>query len=137
MIYVPMNVTSREEYLPLTPQQLQVLLALATRPLHGYGLIEMTLQDSDGIVAVGRGSMYRTLNGSLRLGLIEERVEMPPEGPGRPTRWYALTPPGRTVLEWEIDRLRIMVHPGYERLGKPKKELGSSFFRGFSLNCGD
>lgn len=76
--------------------------------------------------------MYRTLNGLLRLGLLEERTDMTPDGPGRPTRWYELTPPGRTVLEWEIGRLRIVVHLGYERLGKPKKELDGSFFQGFA-----
>jgi hypothetical protein len=64
--------------------------------------------------------------------MIQEEIDYPPDGPGKPTRWYALTDTGRTVLEWEIERLRVVVHLGYERLGKPKKELESSFFRGFT-----
>lgn len=126
-----MNVTPKEEYVPLTPHQLQILLALALRPLHGYGLTLITGEDSGGVVQVEQGSIYRTLAGLRRLGLIE-LLDESPVSPGQPSRWYKLTPTGRTVLEWEIDRLRIMVHLGYERLSKPKKELGSSFFRGFA-----
>jgi DNA-binding PadR family transcriptional regulator len=128
------NVAPREEYIPLTPQQLQVLIALAARPLHGYAITQQTARDSSSSVTVGRGTLYGTLRGLLRLNMIEERFDMPPWGPGRPSRWYELTDTGRTVLEWEVERLRMVVHLGYERLGKPKKELESSFFRGFNLN---
>jgi DNA-binding PadR family transcriptional regulator len=108
-----------------------VLLALALQPSHGYGLREQVQQDSFEMVGVGRGSIYRTLTGMERMGLVE-LVRVHDDGPGRQARWYAMTAGGRQVLDWEIERARMIVHLGYERLGKPKKELDSSFFRGFA-----
>jgi DNA-binding PadR family transcriptional regulator len=129
-----MNLRSAEEYIPLTPHALQVLLALASGPKHGYAIMLQTHDDSSGSVAVGRGSLYRTLKSLEQWNLIEKRVEMPAWGPGKPSKWCGLTDTGRTVLEWEVERARMIVHLGYERLRKPKKELESSFFKGFAAN---
>jgi DNA-binding PadR family transcriptional regulator len=98
------------DFLPLKSDVLLILLVLAERPLHGYGIIRDVDARSDGRVVIQTGALYRTLRRLLQERLIEER--------GRPAdadshderrRYYQPTPLGRAVLQAEVDRMTRLV----------------------------
>lgn len=102
--------TNREEaaaFLPVPPQDLQLLLALRSGPLHGYAMMKAVETQSGGRVRVELGSLYRILHRFERDGLIEEAQA--PAGdvaPGRERRHYQATPLGNAVMLAELERLR-------------------------------
>lgn len=49
------------DLLPLTPGALNVLLALADRERHGYGIMLEIRERTDGRVRLGPGTLYGTL----------------------------------------------------------------------------
>ncbi len=57
---------------PLKNDVLLILLALASRPLHGYGIIRDVEERSDGDVVLQTGALYRTLRRLLETKLIVE-----------------------------------------------------------------
>jgi DNA-binding PadR family transcriptional regulator len=80
-----------------------VLAVLGSGPAHGYALIELLRERSDGFFEFPEGSVYPALHRLERSGLVESgwsQVE------GRRRRVYALTPKGRRSmaerrLEWK------------------------------------
>lgn len=98
-----------EELLPLKPVILQILLALAEKESHGYGLISVLQDRSSGRIRLDTGPLYRHLKRLIDDGLVEA-VE--PEGraddPRRGAR-YRLTPLGRRVVGAESRRLAEVV----------------------------
>lgn len=92
--------------LPLRTNWFHVLLCLADREQHGYGIMQEVLERTDGQVRLWPATLY----GSLRRLLEEELIE---ECERRPTddsddlrrRYYRLTSFGRRVLAEEITRL--------------------------------
>jgi DNA-binding PadR family transcriptional regulator len=100
-------------YLPLTPIVLQVLLALADEPRHGYGIIGEVARRTDGLIELRTGTLYVLLQRLVEEGLIERAVPGVTEGagsrPGSPRRYYGLTGMGRGVLRAETQRLASVV----------------------------
>jgi DNA-binding PadR family transcriptional regulator len=96
-------------FLPLAPDALAILLALAARPQHGYGIIGDVAARSDGTTVLQTGALYRLLRRLLRDTLIEECP--PPRGEGADVRrrFYRPTPLGRAVVEAEIARMARLV----------------------------
>lgn len=94
-------------YLPLSPHDLQVLLILAEEPLHGYGIVKASL-DQTGRPALDLGSLYRIIRRMKRAGLIEE-VAGPPPDTKRQRRLYKATGLGRAVAKAEVRRLRALL----------------------------
>jgi DNA-binding PadR family transcriptional regulator len=94
-------------WLPLPPQDLQLLLAVAGQPLHGYAMMKAVEQQSGGALRVELGSLYRMIQRLERDGLIGQ-AEMFDAGPapGRDRRYYAITSLGRGVIAAELERLR-------------------------------
>jgi len=105
----------------MTTRTLQVLLALAERPLHGYGIRQGVADRTDGAVRLGSGTLYEVIHRLLDGGQI---VEVPgpadePSSGGPRRRFYALTDPGRTALRAELARMDAVVRyaRGIELLG--------------------
>jgi len=97
-------------FLPLTPRVLHVLLALASGPLHGYGVILAVKQLTDGLIVLRTGTLYVLLRRLLDSRLISESGDRPgPEEDDERRRYYALTDLGRQVLEAEARRLAAVV----------------------------
>ena len=94
-------------WLPLPPQDLQLLLAVAAQPLHGYAMMKAVEQQSGGALRVELGSLYRMIQRLERDGLIgqADSFEVGPS-PGRDRRYYAITALGRNVVAAELERLR-------------------------------
>ena len=91
-------------FLPLSPHQFHILLALTDRERHGYGLIQEIDRRTGGELRVGTGTLYTAIARLADLGLIADT--------GRPDerrRYYRVTPLGRAVLRAETARLEALV----------------------------
>ena len=103
--------TDPREFLPLSPQQFQILLALEGGDRHGYGIILDVAQRSGGALRLGTGTLYTAIARMATLGLVADTGR---EDDRR--RYYRLTPMGRRVLGAETARLEALVEDAH-RLG--------------------
>lgn len=90
---------------PMKPQWFQILLALAERPLHGYGIQRRVLEQTDDRMRLWPAMLYRSLGTLEAEGLIEQ-VPSPEDEPDDERRqYYALTRAGRERLREEAELL--------------------------------
>lgn len=96
-----------------------VLLATADGALHGYAIRDAVEEESEGAIAPRAGSLYRVVARLVSAGLLRETDAPDFEGPhpGRPRRYYGLTPEGRGTLADEARRLEDAAALALERLG--------------------
>jgi DNA-binding PadR family transcriptional regulator len=99
-----------ESFLPLKPDAVLVLLALASQPLHGYGIIRDVSERSSGAVRLQTGALYRLLRTLLLDGLVRE-TDRPRDAMNddERRRYYALTTLGEAVLAAEVERMARLV----------------------------
>ena len=97
-------------FLPLTPQQFHILLALTDGHLHGYAIIRDIAERTDGALRLGTGTLYTALARLEQLALVDESDRRAPahEDDER-RRYYRVTPLGRAVLQAEAERLDALV----------------------------
>jgi DNA-binding PadR family transcriptional regulator len=100
----------------LKPADFHVLLALATGPLHGYGIMKEVERESAGEVRLEIGSLYRLLDrllaeGLLEAGEVDER-----------RRYFKITRQGRRALRAEAVRLQGLVDLVRSRKLLPESE---------------
>lgn len=98
-----------DRHLPLKPVVFHVLLALAERDLHGYGVIQAVRERSGGRVELQTGPFYRHLGKLMDEGLVEESDFRPEDDDPRRGAYYRLTPRGEEVLVAESRRLGTLV----------------------------
>src|SRR5689334_6472580 len=91
-------------FLPLSPQQFHILLALSDGERHGYGIILEVAERTGGALKMGTGTLYTAIARLLDLALIVETTDDEPR-----RRYYRLTGPGRQVLRAETARLEALV----------------------------
>ena len=91
----------------LTESYFYILLCLHAGPMHGYGIMQKTLELSQGHVRIGSGTMYGAVSSMLSKGWIREPAGDP--AIVKRQRQYELTEAGRRVLTEEIERLKHMV----------------------------
>ncbi|GIG70691.1 PadR family transcriptional regulator [Phytomonospora endophytica] len=101
---------------PLREPTFLILTALASGPLHGYGLITEVSDLSDGRVTLRPGTLYGALDRLTEDALIA--VEREEVVDGRLRRYYRLTDEGAGVLQAETERLRRNVEAASSRLGR-------------------
>lgn len=92
---------------PLTPATLQILLALAHGPRHGYGIRRDVEERTRGAIQLGAGTLYTALQRMSDSGWLEA-VDPPPgqkADAGSRWRFYRMTRSGRVALEAELARL--------------------------------
>jgi DNA-binding PadR family transcriptional regulator len=99
---------------PLSNAATHILLALAQGDLHGYGIMREVVAISGGGFKVGPGTLYDNLRTLLAQGVVSEFAEAVENG--EPRRMYHLTELGVRVLDDELERLRMVVKTGRERL---------------------
>jgi DNA-binding PadR family transcriptional regulator len=104
-----------DDYLPLAPATLHILLSLAGEPMHGYGIKHEVLRQSDGRHNLGPGTLYDNLQRLMKQRMVEE-VARPRDEESSRRRYYRLSTLGRDVLSQEIARLEDVVHEGRTRL---------------------
>jgi DNA-binding PadR family transcriptional regulator len=98
-----------DDLLPLANDAVLILLVLADRPLHGYGIIRDVEERSAGRTVLQAGALYRTLRRMLRDDLLEECDAPDDAGGGPRRRCYRLTRRGRLVLAAEVERMARLV----------------------------
>ena len=97
------------EFLPLKPVDLELLLAVADRDLHGYGLVQAIAEHTGGLVVLDPGNLYRVIKRLLTDGLIAESAREAPDA-GERRKYYRITALGGRVLAQELQRLRRLVN---------------------------
>lgn len=99
---------------PLKPQWFHILLALAGRNLHGYGIQRAVLDRTRGGIRLWPAMLYRSL-GALEEGGLIRQVPAPADEPDDERRqYYAITPAGRDRLREETALLASWVDAARE-----------------------
>jgi DNA-binding PadR family transcriptional regulator len=101
-------------FLPLSPHQFHILLALTDGERHGYGVIQEVEQRTGGELRLGTGTLYTAIARLVELGLIADSGR---EDDRR--RYYRLQPIGRAVLRAETRRLEALVNHAHARGIRP------------------
>jgi DNA-binding PadR family transcriptional regulator len=88
---------------PLSPQAFHILMALAERDQHGYGIMQDVAERTDGKLRLSAGTLY----GSIKRLVVELRESQRPpklEDVER-RRYYHLTALGRQTAIKEVKRM--------------------------------
>jgi DNA-binding PadR family transcriptional regulator len=107
---MPKTTARVKESLPLRPAVFHILVVLAEGERHGYAVKQEVERRTDGVVKMGPGTLYESIQRMLERGLVEESSRRPhPENDQAQRRYYRLSNFGREVLEAEVARLSAMV----------------------------
>jgi DNA-binding PadR family transcriptional regulator len=113
--------TDPQTFLPLKTDALLVLLVLARRERHGYGIIRDVEARSGRRVRLHTGALYRMLKRLLADGLIGESGRHPaPDENEERRRFYRITALGEAVVNAEVDRMVRLI--GAARLIRAGKD---------------
>ncbi len=105
-----------ETLLPLSPAVFHILLVLADGELHGYGIMQQIKIISGGVLKIGAGTLYRSINQMLQQNLIAEAGEKSdPRLNDERRRYYRLTEHGQRVAQAEAERLAALVRVAQAR----------------------
>lgn len=88
---------------PLTEATYYILLALQA-PNHGYGMMQMIDQITDGEVEIGPGTLYGALGKLEKQGAIQTTVC--PDSSDTRRKCYVLTEVGQELLVEEYQRMK-------------------------------
>jgi DNA-binding PadR family transcriptional regulator len=97
---------------PLSPQVFHILVALADRDQHGYGIMQDVAERTNGELRLSAGTLYGSIKRLLEQGLVVELPERDrPRSPNddERRRYYRLTPLGRKVAKAEAARMAELV----------------------------
>ncbi len=96
---------------PVNHSEFHILLALADRERHGYGIMQEVADKSGETVKLGPGTLYGAIDRMLNSGLIEESSKRPAakKDDSRRSCYYRITPAGREVARRETQRLASLV----------------------------
>lgn len=101
------------DFLPLAPATLHILLALSAQDLHGYGIMQDVQRQTEGRFRMGPGTLYDNLARLLKQGLVAE------SGEDERRRYYRITASGKKVLAAEVSRLETVIRDARASLGDP------------------
>lgn len=90
----------RHKALPLTETTYYILIALL-EPGHGYRIMQLVEELSEGDVRIAAGTMYGAIDNLLKSGWIRA---VPSDDPRR--KVYQITETGREILGLETERIR-------------------------------
>lgn len=106
-----------DAYIPLTPAEFQVLVALADGEKHGYAIGKEVARRTGGQVVLRAATLYTVIKRLLADELIEESSTRPdPALDDERRRYYRLTDRGRRVAVAEAKRLEATVAQARQKL---------------------
>jgi DNA-binding PadR family transcriptional regulator len=109
--------------LPLTPAVFHIMLALAGGECHGYAIMQEVERLTDGLLNLGPGTLYRSIQRMLVDGLIEEtKVLHESDLDDERRRYYRITKLGLEVARAEAERLELLVNAARQRQLLPEKK---------------
>lgn len=95
---------------PMPPAVFHILTVLAGGEQHGYGILRAVRERTGGRVKLGPGTLYRSIQRMLHVGLIEELTNRPdPDREDERRRYYRITRLGRQAARAEAARLADLV----------------------------
>jgi len=94
---------------PLKPVEQELLLALVDQERHGYGLVQRIAEQTDGLLRLEPGNLYRVIKRMLDAGLVQESARRAIDHGDERRRYYRLTALGARVLDAELRRVRAML----------------------------
>lgn len=103
------------QFLPLSPAILHILLALSAGDIHGYAIMQEIARQSDGHYKLGPGTLYDNLEKLLDNGFVQESAR-PSSNEDPRRRYYRLTGMGRRLLAAELAHLEGVVREGKAKL---------------------
>jgi DNA-binding PadR family transcriptional regulator len=103
------------EPLPMTEPVLLILLSLASRPRHGYAILQDAEKMSGGRVRLSTGTLYGALRRLLDEGWIERYQK---EDDSRGKQAYRLTSLGQRNLQQEVNRLKHLTRLAGARVAR-------------------
>ncbi len=106
----------------MTTQSYLILLALAGGRSHGYALIQLVKELSQGQVTLGAGTLYGNLDRLLAAGFVESVGEETVGGRAR--RYYMITGDGEQAARGETARLAQLAEKAKRVLGNLPPRLG-------------
>jgi len=99
-----------EKHLPLTPAVFHILMALSDGEKHGYAIMRIVKETTNGSTVLGPGTLYGAIKRLQTADLIIESDYRPdPVIDDARRRYYELTDLGRLVLIAESERLAALV----------------------------
>jgi DNA-binding PadR family transcriptional regulator len=99
-----------EDFLPLHRDTFQILVSLADRDRHGYGILLDIAERTGTPHTISPSTLYSSIRRLLESGLIEELDERPDPGQDdERRRYYRLTSLGRRVASLEARRLERLL----------------------------
>jgi DNA-binding PadR family transcriptional regulator len=108
-------------FLPLSPHQFHILLALTDGERHGYGVLQEVARRTGGELRIGTGTLYTAIARLAALGLIGESGRQDDR-----RRYYRLLRLGHAVLQAETRRLEALVrHAHAHGLRPPAAPAGT------------
>jgi DNA-binding PadR family transcriptional regulator len=111
------NARAADDLLPVHPVVFQVLLTLAERERHGYGIVQDISERSSARLQLEPGNLYRHLKFMLDEGLIEESDRRPAhDKDDERRRYYRITRLGRQAAVAETARLEGLAAEARARL---------------------
>ena len=94
----------------LAPHVFHILLSLADDDRHGYAIIQDVAERTGGELKLSAGTLYRSIQRMLELGLIVESRRRPArELDDERRRYYRITALGTAVAKAEARRLAQLV----------------------------
>jgi DNA-binding PadR family transcriptional regulator len=102
---------------PLSPQAFHILVALAERDQHGYGIMQDVAERTGGKLRLSAGTLYGSVKRLLEEGLIVElRDSQRPKKAldDERRRYYRLTPLGRKAAIGEVNRMAELLQQARE-----------------------
>ncbi len=95
---------------PMRPVEFYILLALSEGDMHGYGIIQATLDRSGGEIRLDPGTLYRALVRLVDAALVEEADRRDAgDLAAKRRRYYAITEAGREAARAEAERMAALV----------------------------
>ncbi|MDQ2841376.1 MAG: PadR family transcriptional regulator [Acidobacteriota bacterium] len=97
---------------PLSPQVFHILVALADRDQHGYGIMQDVSERTGGKLRLSAGTLYGSIKRLLEQGLVvelgdRERPDASDDDERR--RYYRLTLMGRKAAKAEAARMAELI----------------------------
>jgi DNA-binding PadR family transcriptional regulator len=107
----------------MSPHVFHILLSLADRPRHGYGILLDVEDRTGGGLVLGTGTLYSAIKRLRQLGWIAETGAPAGSDDDPRRRHYRLTAVGRRELRQEAERLQAMVRDARSRAVLPEGSL--------------
>jgi DNA-binding PadR family transcriptional regulator len=96
----------------LSPQAFHILVALADRDQHGYGIMQDVAERTGGKLRLSAGTLYGSIKRLMEQGMVVElRASQRPdrEQDDERRRYYRLTPVGRKAATSEMRRMEELL----------------------------